>query len=460
MRLRYFIIAAAGLIVGLLVILYWMTPRVSHWEPAGNQIRANQSIEVVTNTPVRIESARSHFQITPPISGTLQVNGKSISFDPAESLEYGQSYTISLTPGLRGANGLASLVGYQKYFTVGEPDIVFMRHVDGRANLWREDPSGQIIQYTDEENGIWDYTVLPDGSGVLVSSLNSDGGEDLVFVMSSEAREKLLACGKFRCRNGHWRPDGRLVAYERTAAVEDSSSTEVWLLDTTSGETRSAHELAFIATEGSEDASSRYPRWSADGRYLSYYRPDARSIVILDMEGGPPLTIPAHVDAMGDWSPASHQLVYTELDIHETDEQPPEGIDGESVEDKSSSLGTRLKVADIGVGTVMDLSQGESFRYGVPVWEPQGSMIATGRASNGSHQLWTLSLDKSEQNELTDAPSFRHTSPSWSPDGRKIAYMLSGIDSEAESAAVWIIDLDDGDAVLVADDAFIPGWLP
>ncbi|MGB3714355.1 MAG: Ig-like domain-containing protein [Candidatus Promineifilaceae bacterium] len=460
MRLRYLFVASIGLALGLLILVFWRSPRISSWVPATNELRANQTIALVTNMPISSESVSSHFQITPHVSGTLQVNGTKILFDPAEPLEYGRSYTITLSPGLKGENGLISLSGYQQSYMVSEPEMLFMRQINGLANLWRQDESGDTIQLTDEPNGIWDYDVLPDGSGVLVSSLDSDGSDDLVAIMSSGGRNVLLDCQEHRCRSGHRQPNGSLIAFERSDIDESGDSTEVWLLDSTSGSLWPAHKVTLFADEGFGDAFSRYPRWSSDGRYLSYYKPDARAIVALDLHGGQPQIIPANVDAMGDWAPSKYQLSFTELILNETHDDTSDDQDDGIDKANNPSLKTRVLVADIGASSVLDLSQGSAFKYGVPEWHPDGGLIATGGASNGLQQIWMLPLDGGEPVELTDAPSFRHTSPSWSPDGRRLAFMRSGIEASDGSAGVWIVDLDGGEPVLVAEDAFIPGWLP
>lgn len=460
MRLRYLFVAVIGLLTGLLVLVMWRTPRISSWVPAANQIRSNQYIEFTTNTTITSESARSHFQITPPISGTLRADGRNIFYEPAGPLEYGWSYTITISPGLKGENGLSSLRSYEQHYTVSDPELLFMRQINGRANLWRQDGSGETFQLTDEPNGIWDYSVLPDGLGVLVSSLDSDGSDDLVHIMSTGARNETLICREHRCRSGRWQPNGPLVAFERSDIDEKDSSAEVWLLDTTSGRTWPAQEVALSADGGFSEASGRFPRWSYDGRYLSYYKPNAQAIVLVDMLGGQPQTIPAYVDAMGEWAPSNYQIAYTELTFDEAQEKTTHGGDDGISEDNVPPFLTRVMVAEIGASSVQDLSQGSSFKDGIPEWRPDGGMIAIGRAANGIYQIWTLPLDGGEPEALTDAPYFRHTSPSWSPDGRRIAFMRSGIENMDDSASVWIMDLDGGEPVLIADDAFVPGWLP
>jgi Tol biopolymer transport system component len=61
---------------------------------------------------------------------------------------------------------------------------------------------------------------------------------------------------------------------------------------------------------------------------------------------------------------------------------------------------------------------------------------------------------------LTGDPFYDHTSPSWSPDGSRLAFMRSKIDTGGGYAGLWLLDPGSGEVVLVADDAFVPGWLP
>ncbi len=93
MRFRYLIVAAIGLVVGLLILVLWKTPRITAWLPDTNEIRANQSITFTSNTPLLEESLGSRFQISPFVSGDIRIEERSIHFDPFEPWEYGKFYT-------------------------------------------------------------------------------------------------------------------------------------------------------------------------------------------------------------------------------------------------------------------------------------------------------------------------------------------------------------------------------
>jgi dipeptidyl aminopeptidase/acylaminoacyl peptidase len=459
MRLRHLFVAGFGLAAGFLILALWMTPRITTWAPSDDRIRARQNISLTANTPIEEGSIGSHFQSMPPIAGTLRLDGRSIDFDPFEPLEYGNTYTITISPGLKGENGLSSLSSAQHSFTVQAPELVFMREIDGLTNLWQRDKAGSMSQFSFEPLGIWDYSILPDGSGVLLSSLDDDGSEDLVSILSSGERTEVLDCQDHRCRDARWQPEGSLIAFERSG-VEGNGSAEVWILDTATRSAQPAHGTALFDDLPVDDASSRFPRWSSDGRYLSYYKPNAQSIVVLDMFGDQPQLILANVDAMGEWSPSGYQLAFTRLNIDETHEESSNEVTGENGEDSSSSISSAVTVADIEASNIINLSQGGSYLEGVPEWGPVGGFISSGRITEGTRQIWTIPLEDGLPEMLTGDPFYDHTSPSWSPDGSRLAFMRSKIDTGGGYAGLWLLDPGSGEVVLVADDAFVPGWLP
>ena len=255
MRLRYVLVAGIGLVAGLLILVLWKTPRITAWLPDTNEIRADQSITFESNTPLLAEDLGSRIQISPDISGDIRIEGHSIHFYPNEPLEYGKSYTVTLAPGIRGENGLSSLVAYEKLYSVSDPELLFVREVNNKVNLWRQDGSGVAVQISDEPNGIWNYSVLPNGEGVLVSSLNEDGSTDLVRVYHAGIRDVLLDCQGDHCLDVLWQPDGALVSFERT-----NGATEVWLLDTSSGTKMPVHEFALSTDDDLLQGSSLFAR--------------------------------------------------------------------------------------------------------------------------------------------------------------------------------------------------------
>ncbi len=452
--------ALIGMVIGVLLVILWRAPRITSWEPAGNGIRAGQSFSLTTNSAVSIESARKHFEIYPPVAGDLSFNGEALIFKPDKSLEYGQSYTVTVSIGLQGISGLNSLRSYQQVYSVSKPQLLFLRDIDGRTNLWIEENQGEFIQFTDELRGIWDYSALADGSGILVSSRDLDGSDNLVLALENNGRREILNCLEFQCRGGRWQPRGELIAYERRRIGPDEAPIEVWILDSETGISRSAHEIALGSGLFPGNSTGRFPRWSTDGRYLSYYSDDANAIVVLDMLGGQTQFFPANVDMMGEWSPAGYKLAYTELGSYGTQSDLELDEDDETDIHDPASFFAHVIVIDLESLEREDVSQVNEVDDGLPAWKPDGTLIASGRSTGGARQIWTLALNGGGAEAMTDQPLANHTSLSWSPDGLQLAFMRSGVQGASKPSGVWIIDPDGGEPVLVDELAFIPGWRP
>jgi Tol biopolymer transport system component len=461
MAKREILLAAAGILIGLVALLFWLSPRVIGTNISESGQSSWQPIQIRLSQPVDPKSVADRFVISPHIEGELAVGDRELIYTPAEAFDYGQEYRISLQSGISGQNSLPLWRSSDWTFTVAEPQLVYMRQDGEVANLWQDDLQGREIQLTDETLGIWDYQIVPQGKGILYSALAPDGTMDLVHWQSEEASEMILDCTDSLCRAAVWQPGGKLVAYERVYLDEATRPGEVWLLDTVTGRQQPAHVPEILREIEVTSLSSYSPQWSADGRFLSYYHAEGRLIVVRDFLTGENSLIPSNLELMGEWSPVDYLLAYTELtfgkeipDEHDDDEHQ------EQVEGSNPSLFNHLIVADVINETVSDLSERQETNDGLPAWHPDGSTLALGRSAIGSgKQLWLSPLGDKEAIRITDELLFNHSAPSWSPDGRRLAYMRFAIANSAGSPGIWIYDMVTDQHQLVVEDAFLPGWL-
>jgi Tol biopolymer transport system component len=459
MRRWRFLAAVFGLAAGLALISLLFSPRVMGWVPDSPIVSAWGPLSISFNVPLDVASVSDHVSIFPHVDGEFLVSGRDLVFQAAESFAFGQAYSLAIDSGLRAENGLPMLAGWRVEFWVAAPKLVFLREVDGRTNLWAAGDDGGVEQLSDEPYGVWDYSPIPGGRGVLLSAFSGDGSLDLVRLSPEGERVVLLDCGPDDCRDGRWQPAGDLVALERQAAGSASSATEVWLLDSVGGESWPVDGGSVLSEAGFQQVG-RYPRWSSDGRYLSYYHPDTRAVVVLDMNGGPPTLIPANMELMGEWSPGEHALAYSELSFGAVDPHGHEEGAGTVITQTQPSLVNHLVITDIDREETVDLSAGLEVSDGRPAWRPDGATLAVGRSSTGAgRQIWLVDLDGTSR-ALTEDPLVNHTAPVWSPDGRQIAFMRSNLAGETGAAAVWLLDLESGEFGLVEEGAFLPGWLP
>lgn len=91
-----------------------------------------------------------------------------------------------------------------------------------------------------------------------------------------------------------------------------------------------------------------------------------------------------------------------------------------------------------GSGTLRQLTDDEAIDR-VPRWSPAGDRIAMFSDRGGDLQVWTIRVDGSELQQVTQATSSVST---WSPDGRQLAVALGGVEFTPGTASAAIFDPD------------------
>ncbi len=461
MKAKNILPAAAGFLVGASILTWWLSPRLVALLPEGGLVSSTGSIGLTFTRPVSLEEVASNLVIEPGIESEFWNENNTVWFRPQDGFNYNQVYTLTLASGLTAANGLPSLLPYEKSFQVIEPALIFLKEDDGVINVWQQSFSAAPQQLTKETEGVWDYSLLSESKGLLVSSIDNNDSDDLVQIGLDGQRKILLGCRDARCRAARQQPGGRLIAYERQSMNESAKGNEVWLLDTITGSERPAYGRDLAAEMGFESLESRFPRWSHDGQYLAYYKPDARVIIIEPISGGRPIMIPANLQLLGEWSPDRNQIAFIEQVFDGDDLPVPQDEEAENEAHKQPVLFNHLIVADVDTGKVVDLSAGESFSDGLPAWHPNGESLAVPRENSGSgRQIWLVETEGKEWLKLTDDPFFHHSGLSWSPDGTKLALMRMPVEDTGLLAEVQVLDLMSGEMTLISERAFLPGWLP
>lgn len=244
-------------------------------------------------------------------------------------------------------------------------------------------------------------------------------------------------------------PDGQWVAYTvRTKMLkEDKNETRIWLVSTKGGD-------AIPMT--AEGVSSGHPRWSPDGKYLSFTssRNGGKSQVwVLNRLGGEAVRLTDISQGVDDfeWSPDSTRLVLILRDPKPEDAEgskdgekpaakpktpPPYVID--RLQFKRDTAGyldrhrTHLYVFDIAKKAATQITSGD-YDDSQPAWSPDGKLLAF--ASNRStpdpdatrdSNIWVVAADNADKGEhltqVTTNPA-PDNQPAWSPDGKWIAYV-------------------------------------
>ena len=240
-------------------------------------------------------------------------------------------------------------------------------------------------------------------------------------------------------------PDGKWVAYTVTTAIKDTdkNNTDVWMVSWDG-----AKDIQITSTPDGESS----PRWSPDGKYLSFVssRQGAKTgqVWLLNRAGGEAIKLTDVKGGVSDyaWSPDGKRLV---LVVEDPD---PSNKDADEIKDEKKTpkpividryhfkadingflRGERshLQLFDIDAKKAEPLTTG-TFDEASPAWSPDGKQIAfIQRHGEGdvdkmpNRDVFVIDARTgAQQRRLTTTTAEENGRPAWSPDGKSIAYLL------------------------------------
>ena len=241
-------------------------------------------------------------------------------------------------------------------------------------------------------------------------------------------------------------PDGKWVAYTVTTAHKDTdkNNTDVWMVSSDG-----AQQIQLTSTPDGESS----PRWSPDGKYLSFVssRQGAKGgqVWLMNRTGGEAIKLTDIKEGVSDhsWSPDSSKLVLVvetpDPANRDADEKPdekktPKPIVIDRYRFKADVRGflrgerSHLQLFDVEAKKTEALTSG-TFNEEAPAWSPDGTQIAFIR-SHGEGESYDRMPNRdvfviaakpgSQPRRLTTTTAEEGGRPAWSPDGKTIAYLL------------------------------------
>ncbi|NNE99825.1 MAG: S9 family peptidase [Pyrinomonadaceae bacterium] len=245
-------------------------------------------------------------------------------------------------------------------------------------------------------------------------------------------------------------PDGKWIAYtvSEMDLKKDKSERRIWMVNASGGE-------AMPMT--SKGYSAGNPRWSPDGKYLSFLagrgkdkdgKPNKPQVWTLNRLGGEAQQITNVKQGVSgyEWSPDGKRLALLirdpkpeELTEDKKDDKKPKPYVIDRLQFKRDYIGyldrfrTHLYVQSVGDlnAKPTQITSGD-YDDSQPAWSPDGKSIAfvSNRSENPdglpNTDIWIVAADNTDKGKTllqVTKNSREDSNPSWSPDGKTIAYL-------------------------------------
>lgn len=327
-------------------------------------------------------------------------------------------------------------------------------------NIWRVDPTqedNEPEQITFSEIGVFDFAPSPDGRYIAYSERIADTNVTELFLLdlTNGRVRQLTQClaTDATCHGAAWRPDSRVLAYERQERNTDFglgiSPSRIWLLDLSVEPASSFPLLEDTQVLGSQ------PTWSGDGSRLAFYEGLQQLIIVYDFtaisDESRLYVVPFGNGTPGSLSFNGNQLAYSELSLG-------------AGETASRSV---MNIADLENGTTTPLSDvDDNYDDGIlPEWRPDSNdelvftrRYLTGTRATRGQQVYLADMTSDQITPLIFDDAYTNGFIHWNPEGNRL--VIQRILFGGGLPEIWVYDLETDDLSLVAQNGYIPRWLP
>jgi dipeptidyl aminopeptidase/acylaminoacyl peptidase len=213
-------------------------------------------------------------------------------------------------------------------------------------------------------------------------------------------------------------PDGKWVAYVVSGNDRDAdeSRSTIWM---TSWD---GSQQVQLTTPGHEISS---PRWSRDGRYLSYLNTpactDKSQVMLFDRRGGEARALTSVTDDIQsyEWSPDSKRIALV-MEQGAPKAAPAVGATTESPQ-SNGTVPDKAASPPADPAPKADTPPKPIVIDSLHFKQDKDGYLGTGH----NRHLYLLDVDTRAVQPLTNAPEFNEDLPAWSPDSHRIAFVQS-----------------------------------
>lgn len=235
-----------------------------------------------------------------------------------------------------------------------------------------------------------------------------------------------------------WSPDGNRLAFTCRRPTASSGGG-----------------ICTINVDGSErkqltNTNEWEPSWSPDGKHISYASLHGQNSEIFmmtpDGSNQVQLTHSPAEDWQATWSPDSQQILFTSGRDGDWEIYIMDVSDGGKMGDKALTQLTNNDVQD-----------------GFPAWSPDGTRIVFASVRDGNEDIYLMNADGSNPQRLTTS-DMEASFPRWSPDGKWIVYTVLAAVPPVLSYDLMAISVDGSQQVEITlgtqENEECPNWSP
>jgi len=405
-------------------------------------------------------SVTQHFQIQPPVTGSFDWNGSTLTFRPTQPLQPGSQYTVTLRSGMESEGGSQLLNDVSFSFSIRNLRIAYLAPANSStpANIWIAsliEPS-DVQQITFSPTGITSFSVSPSGNQIAFAERSDGGRSDIKMLdLETDALLQLTNCTDSRFERPIWSPTGNLVAYERvdfnsdlaTAGVNISPS-RVWLVDL------SANPMTTYPLFNDSQMLGHSAVWSANGGRIAVYDIREPGVRIHDIAQGTDIVIRSNYGTAGFLSPDGTQLVLPE------------------VEGDTTGMNSHLQLINLNTQDTRPISlPADLVSENVAAWSPNGQWLAISRRSTNpsdphGEQLYLVDVSSLRLQLIITEANYRNPFLFWDATGTRLLLQRSLQPSGADTAAntslpeIWIYNMATSTLTQMVTNAFNARWLP